>query len=225
MVPVSVECKFLNYIKLCSVPRILTDRGQNLGTYTPSKMCSIRGIVHCQFMLYAQSQPPLFTSYYQLISCPHQATTSSSVVPIKLLPAHQLSPASYYQLISCPQQATASSSVVHNNLLPAYQLSPSSYYQLISCPHQATNSSSVVPTKLLPAHQLSPPSYYQLISCPHQVTTSSSVVPIKLLPAHQLSPSNYYQLITLEQEFRRFIYVKRATIMDPIFWCGLPPSS
>ena len=29
----------------------------------------------------------------------------------------------------------------------------------------------------------------------------------------------------LDQEPRRFIHAKRATAMDLIFWCGLPPSS
>jgi len=32
------------------------------------------------------------------------------------------------------------------------------------------------------------------------------------------------QAIAIEQE-PRFIYVKRATIVDPIFWCDVSPSS
>ena len=122
-----------------------------------------------------QLSPP---SYYELISCPHQAT--------KLVPAHQLSSPSYYQLISCP---------------------PSSYYyQLISCPHQATTSSSVVPTKLLRAHQLSPPSYYELISCPHQAVGAAESRPSTqkrtmktLLKKEQVRLASYHMLMCLNK--------------------------
>ena len=31
--------------------------------------------------------------------------------------------------------------------------------------------------------------------------------------------------VVIEQEPRKFIYVKRATCMDSIFWCSLPPLS
>ena len=125
-------------------------------------------------------------SYYELISCPHLATTGSSVVPTKLLQAHQLSPSSYYELISCPYQATTSSSVVPIKPLPAHQLSPIKL--------------------LLPAHQLSPSSYYELISCPHQAVGAAESRPstqkrtIKtLLKKEQVRLANYHMLMCLNK--------------------------
>ena len=48
-----------------------------------------------------------------------------------------------------------------------------------------------------------------------------------LVEQHYLNNVTYYpdRQRYLEQEPRRFIYVKRATCMDSIFWCGLPPLS